>query len=403
MGTVPDVFIVGAARTPIGKFLGGLAGLKASDLGAVAIKEAIKRARLGGDEVDEVLMGHVVQGGQGQAPARQASIKAGISPAVGAVAINKVCGSGLKAVMMGAQAIKAGDAECVVAGGQESMSTVPHYLFSGRTGQKLGDVVLRDGAVYDGLWCSFNGSHMIDLAQYTAVKAGLAREELDAFAARSQQKAAAAWAAGKFSREIAEVVIPQRTGDPIVVAKDESVRGDTTPEKLARLPAVTRGAPAGAGPGGMITAGNAPGLNDGGAALVLMSEARVKAKSAKPLARVVAYANGAADPKELFFAPIIAVENLMKKMGVGIGHFDLIEANEAFAAQALADGKALGWDWERVNVNGGAIALGHPIGASGARVLVTLLHALEDRNLKTGLATLCLGGGEAVALAVERV
>jgi acetyl-CoA C-acetyltransferase len=397
MGTYPEVFIVGAARTPIGKFLGGLAGLKASDLGAVAIKEAIKRAGIGGDEVDEVLMGHVVQGGQGQAPARQALIKAGISPTVGAVAINKVCGSGLKAVMMGTQAIRAGDAECVVAGGQESMSTVPHYLFSGRTGQKLGDAVLKDGAVFDGLWCSFNDSHMIDLAQYTAQKAGLQREELDVFAAKSQQKAAAAWAAGKFAREIVEVVIPQRKGDPVVVGKDESVRGDTTAEGLARLPAVTREK------GGMITAGNAPGLNDAGAALVLMSEARVKAKGAKPLARVVAYANGALEPKELFFAPIVAVENLMKKMGVKIGHFDLIEANEAFAAQALADGKALGWDWERVNVNGGAIALGHPIGASGARVLVTLLHALQDRNLKTGLATLCLGGGEAVALAVERV
>jgi len=397
MGTYPEVFIVGAARTPIGKFLGGLAGLKASDLGAVAIKEAIKRAGIGGDEVDEVLMGHVVQGGQGQAPARQALIKAGISPTVGAVAINKVCGSGLKAVMMGTQAIRAGDAECVVAGGQESMSTVPHYLFSGRTGQKLGDAVLKDGAVFDGLWCSFNDSHMIDLAQYTAQKAGLQREELDVFAAKSQQKAAAAWAAGKFAREIIEVVIPQRKGDPVVVGKDESVRGDTTAEGLAKLPAVTREK------GGMITAGNAPGLNDAGAALVLMSEARVKAKGAKPLARVVAYANGAVEPKELFFAPIVAVENLMKKMGVKIGHFDLIEANEAFAAQALADGKALGWDWERVNVNGGAIALGHPIGASGARVLVTLLHALQDRNLKTGLATLCLGGGEAVALAVERV
>jgi acetyl-CoA C-acetyltransferase len=397
MGTYPEVFIVGAARTPIGKFLGGLAGLKASDLGAVAIKEAMKRAGIGGDEVDEVLMGHVVQGGQGQAPARQALIKAGISPTVGAVAINKVCGSGLKAVMMGTQAIRAGDAECVVAGGQESMSTVPHYLFSGRTGQKLGDVVLRDGAIFDGLWCSFNDSHMIDLAQYTAQKAGLQREELDVFAAKSQQKAAAAWATGKFAREIAEVVIPQRKGDPVVVGKDESVRGDTTAEALAKLPAVTREK------GGVITAGNAPGLNDAGAALVIMSEARVKAKGAKPLARVVAYANGAVEPKELFFAPIVAVENLMKKMGVKIGHFDLIEANEAFAAQALADGKALGWDWERVNVNGGAIALGHPIGASGARVLVTLLHALQDRNLKTGLATLCLGGGEAVALAVERV
>ena len=397
MSAYPDVFIVGAARTPIGRFLGRLAGLKASDLGAVAIREALRRAHVAGDQVDEVILGHVVQGGQGQAPARQALIKAGIPATVGAVAINKVCGSGLKAVMLGAQAIKAGDAGCVVAGGQESMSTAPHYLFSGRSGTKLGDMTLKDGAVYDGLWCSFNDSHMIELAQYTAVKAGLRREELDAFALGSQQKAAAAWAAGRFAKEIAAVSIPQRKGDPVIVSQDESVRPDTTLETLARLPAVTRDQ------GGMITAGNAPGLSDGGAALVLMSGERAKTTGAKPLARVVAYATGGTDPKDLFFAPIDAVERLMKKMGVGIGHFDRIEANEAFAAQALADGRALGWDWDRVNVNGGAIALGHPIGASGARILVTLLHALEDRDLKTGLATLCLGGGNAVALAIERV
>ncbi len=397
MSAYPDVFIVGAARTPIGRFLGGLAGLRASDLGAIAIREAMKRAGVTGDQVDEVLMGHVVQGGQGQAPARQALIKAGISATAGAVAINKVCGSGLKTVMLGAQAIKAGDAGCVVAGGQESMSTAPHYLFSGRNGTKLGDVTLKDGAVFDGLWCSFNDTHMIELAQYTAAKAGLQRGELDAYALGSQQKTAAAWAAGKFAKEIAEVSIPQRKGDPVVISKDESPRADTTLEALAKLPAVTKDK------GGMITAGNAPGLNDGGAALVLMSGERAKAAGAKPLARVVAYATGGTDPKDLFFAPIDAVERLMKKMGVGIGHFDLIEANEAFAAQALADGRALGWDWERVNVNGGAIALGHPIGASGARILVTLLYALQDRGLKTGMATLCLGGGNAVALAIERI
>jgi acetyl-CoA C-acetyltransferase len=393
----PDVFIVGAARTPIGKFLGALSPLKAADLGAIAIKEAMSRAGISGNDVDEVLMGHVVQGGQGQAPARQAQIKAGINPAAGAVTINKVCGSGLKAVMLAAQAIKAGDAHCVVAGGQESMSTVPHYLFTGRAGQKLGDMTLRDGIVFDGLWCAFNDCHMIDLAQYTAEKAGLKREELDRFAAESQQKAGAALAAGRFSREIAPVAIPQRKGDPVVVSQDESVRADTTAEALAKLPPVTRDK------NGMITAGNAPGLNDGGAALVLMSGERVRERGVKPLARVVAYATGGGEPKELFFAPVDAVQKLMKKMGVTIGHFDLIEANEAFAAQALADGRALGWDWSRVNVNGGAVALGHPIGASGARVLVTLLHALEQRGKKTGFATLCLGGGNAVALAVERV
>ena len=397
MSVYPDVFIVGAARTPIGKFLGGLAPLKASDLGAIAIREAMSRARIGGKDVDEVLMGHVVQGGQGQAPARQAQIKAGIDPVVGAVTINKVCGSGLKAVMMGTQAIKAGDAECVVAGGQESMSTAPHYLFTGRTGTKLGDTTLRDGVVLDGLWCSFNDCHMIELAQYTAEKAKLTRAEIDEFSVKSHQKAAAAWAACHFSKEVVPVSIPLRKGEPVVIAKDESIRPDTTIEGLTKLGPVTKDK------GGMITAGNAPGLNDGGAAVVLMSGARVKERGAKPLARVVAYATGGGEPKDLFFAPIDAVEKLMKKMGVTIGHFDLIEANEAFAAQAVADGKALGWDWDRVNVNGGAVALGHPIGASGARVLVTLVHALEQRNLKTGLATLCLGGGNAVALAVERV
>jgi acetyl-CoA C-acetyltransferase len=393
----PDVFIVGAARTPIGKFLGALSSLKGSDLGAIAIREAMSRAGVGGGEIDEVLMGHVVQGGQGQAPARQSQIKAGIDPRVGAVTINKVCGSGLKAVMLGAQAIKAGDADCIVAGGQESMSTAPHYLFGSRTGVKLGDTTLKDGAIYDGLWCSFNDCHMIELAQYTAEKAGLTRAAIDTFSANSQKKAAAAIAAGRFEREIVPVSIPQRKGDPVIVRQDECVRPDTTVEALAKLPAVTKDK------GGMITAGNAPGLNDGGAALVLMSGARLKEKNAKPLARVIAYATGGGEPKDLFFAPIDAVQKLMKKMNVQIGHFDLIEANEAFAAQAVADGNALGWDWDRVNVNGGAVALGHPIGASGARVLVTLLYALEQRGKKTGMATLCLGGGNAVALAIERI
>ncbi|HET9327789.1 MAG TPA: acetyl-CoA C-acetyltransferase [Candidatus Eisenbacteria bacterium] len=396
MTSYPEVFVVGAARTPIGRFLGGLSPLKASDLGAIAIREAMKRASVAGDQVDEVLMGHVVQGGQGQAPARQAQIKAGIDPKVGAVTINKVCGSGLKAVMMGAQAIKAGDAHCIVAGGMESMSTAPHYLFSGRTGQKLGDTVMKDGVVMDGLWCSFNDCHMIELAQYTFEKAGLSRGEIDEFSASSHQKAARAWAECHFSKEVVPVSIPQRKGDPVVIGKDESIRPESTPETLAKLPAVTRDK------GGAITAGNAPGLNDGGAAVILMSGERVKQSGAKPLARVIAYATGGGEPKDLFFAPVDAVEKLLKKMGVKIGHFDLIEANEAFAAQAIADGKALGWDWDRVNVNGGAVALGHPIGASGARVLVTLLHALEQRGKKTGMATLCLGGGNAVALAVER-
>jgi acetyl-CoA C-acetyltransferase len=313
------------------------------------------------------------------------------------VTINKVCGSGLKAVMMGAQAIKAGDAHCVVAGGMESMSTAPHYLFGGRLGQKLGDTTLRDAAVYDGLWCSFNDSHMIDLAQYTAEKAKLTRAELDEFSARSQQKAARAMAEGRFRAEIVPVPVPQRKGEPVPVTSDESVRPDTTVEVLAKLAPVTRSKD------GVITAGNAPGLNDGAAAVVLMSGERAKARGARPLARVEAYATGGGEPKDLFFAPIDAVNRLMAKMGVKIGYWDLIEANEAFAAQALADGRALGWDWNRVNVNGGAVALGHPIGASGARVLVTLIHALRDRGKQKGLATLCLGGGNAVAMSVELV
>src|SRR5439155_16418106 len=250
--------IVSGVRTPIGRFLGGLASRKAPELGAIAVAEAMKRAQLGPSDPEEVILGHVVQGGAGQAPARQAQIKAGIDPAVGALTINKVCGSGLKAVMLGAQAIKAGDAECVVAGGQESMSTAPHYLFSGRTGQKLGDTTLKDGAVMDGLWCSFNDCHMIELAQYTAEKAKLTREELDRFSADSHRKAAEAWAACRFSKEVVPVRIPQRKGDPIVIAKDEAIRPDTTPEGLAKLPAVTRDK------SGMITAGNAPGLNDAG-------------------------------------------------------------------------------------------------------------------------------------------
>ena len=277
------------------------------------------------------------------------------------------------------------------------MSTAPHYLFQGRTGTKLGDIAMKDGVVHDGLWCTFNDCHMIELAQYTAEKAGLARERIDQFSVDSQRKAAAAQAAGAFDREMAPVSIPQRKGDPIVVSRDESVRGDTTLEGLAKLGPVTRQKD------GVITAGNAPGLNDGGAALVLMSAERVKQTGARPLARVTGYATGGGEPKDLFFAPIVAVQKLMSQMGVGIDHFDLIEANEAFAAQALADGDGLGWDWSRVNVNGGAVALGHPIGASGARILTTLLYALEARDQATGLATLCLGGGNAVALAVERV
>ncbi len=388
--------IVSGVRTPIGKFLGSLSPLKAPELGAIAVAEAMKRAQLGASDPEEVILGHVVQGGVGQAPARQAQIKAGIDPAVGALTINKVCGSGLKAVMLAAQAIRAGDARIVVAGGMESMSNVPHYLYTGRTGVKLGDTTLVDGVVKDGLWCSFNECHMGGLAEFTAENSKITREQQDQFSVESHQKAAAATRAGKFKQEIVCVHIPQRKGDPICIADDEPIRPDTTMETLGKLsPAFQKG--------GTVTAGNAPGLNDGAAALVVMEEEEAKRRGLKPMARITGYATGGGEPKRLFYAPVVAVKKLLALTGKALDSYDLIEANEAFAVQALADGQELGWDWSRVNVNGGAVALGHPIGASGARVLVTLLHALEDRGGKSGIATLCLGGGNAVALAVERI
>jgi len=386
--------IVAGARTPIGKFLGGLAPLTAPKLGAIAIAEAMKRAQLGAGDPDEVIMGHVVQGGAGQAPARQAQLAAGIDPAIGALTINKVCGSGLKAVMLAAQAVRAGDAKIIVAGGMESMSNVPHYLYTGRTGVKLGDAKLVDGVIKDGLWCSFNDSHMGVLAEFTASNSKIGRAEQDEFSVQSHLKAAAAMKAGRFTAEIAPVSIAQRKGDPVVIADDEPVRPDTTIEGLAKLPSAFQ-------KDGTVTAGNAPGLNDGGAALIVMEEQEALRRGLKPLARITGYATGGGEPKMLFYAPVVAVNKLLQITGKKLDAYDLIEANEAFAVQALADGKELGWDWSRVNVNGGAVALGHPIGASGARVLVTLLYAMKDRGAKSGLATLCLGGGSAVALAVE--
>jgi len=391
-----NAVIVSGARTPIGKFLGGLSSLKAPELGAIAVAEAMKRAQLGPDDPEEVILGHVVQGGAGQAPARQAQIKAGISPDVGALTINKVCGSGLKAVMLAAQAIRARDSKIVVAGGMESMSNVPHYLYTGRTGVKLGDTTLVDGVVKDGLWCSFNECHMGSLAEFTASNSNISREQQDEFSVQSHAKAAAATKAGKFKKEIVCVHIPQKKGDPICVADDEPIREGTTMETLGKLPPAFQ-------KGGTVTAGNAPGLNDGAAALVVMSEEEARLRGLKPLARITGYATGGGEPKRLFYAPVVAVNKLLQLTGKKLDSYDLIEANEAFAVQALADGQELGWDWNRVNVNGGAVALGHPIGASGARVLVTLLHALEDRGGKSGIATLCLGGGNAVAMAVERV
>jgi acetyl-CoA C-acetyltransferase len=388
--------IVAAARTPIGKFLGSLASVSAPELGAVAIRAALERAGIPAADVEEVIMGNVVQGGVGQAPARQALLKAGVPSSVSALTINKVCGSGLKAVMLAAQAIKAGDAQVIVAGGQESMSNAPYYVNGMRTGVKLGDQTMIDGMIRDGLWCSSCDVHMGSHAEYTATKAGITRQAQDEFAAGSHRKAVAAQAAGRFTAEIAPVSVPGRKGATIV-DRDEGPRGDTTAEGLTKLrPAFAKGDDA------TVTAGNSSSLNDGGAALVVTSLAYAEAHGLEILGRIDGYATGAVDPRELFFAPITAVKNLMKKQGRTIGQYDLIEANEAFASQALANGAGLEWDWDRVNVNGGAIALGHPIGASGARVLTTLLYALKDRDLHTGLATLCLGGGDAVALSVSR-
>jgi acetyl-CoA C-acetyltransferase len=337
----------------------------------------------------------------GQAPARQAQIKAGIPASVSAMTVNKVCGSGLKAVMLAAQAIKAGDREVIVAGGQESMSNAPYYVYGMRGGVKAGDQTMVDGMIKDGLWCAFCDVHMGRHAEYTARKAGVTREAQDEFAAASHRKAVAAIDAGKFKNEIAPVTIASKKGNTIVDT-DESPRRDTSVEVLAKLrPAFPN--KDGSAADLSVTAGNAPGLNDGGAALVVASEAFAKAHDLPILARIDAYATGAVEPQELFFAPIRAVQNLMAKENSKIGDYDLIEANEAFASQSIADGEGLGWDWNRVNVNGGAIALGHPIGASGARVLTTLLHALKDRGLRRGLATLCLGGGDAVALSVTRM
>jgi acetyl-CoA C-acetyltransferase len=387
--------ILSAVRTPIGRYLGGLASLSAPRLGAVAIRAAVERAGIGPDRVDEVIMGHVLQGGTGQAPARQAAIHAGLPGTVPALTINKVCGSGLKAVMLAAQAIRAGDAQCVVAGGMESMSNAPHYLYGMRAGIKAGNSQLVDGMIHDGLWDSFSNSHMGTLAEYTARKAGVTREDQDRFALESHEKAVAAMDACRFKAETIAVEIAGKKGTT-TIELDEGPRKETSLAALAALkPSFQEG--------GTVTAGNAPGLNDGASAVVVTSLAFAQQHRLAPLARIVAYATGGGEPQDLFFAPIVAVRSLLAKTGTTIGDYDLIEANEAFAVQALADGRALGWDWVRVNVNGGAIALGHPIGASGARVLTTLLHALQDRKKTRGLATLCLGGGNAVALSVELV
>lgn len=386
--------ILSAVRTPIGNFRKALSKFTAPQLGAIVIREAIERAGIDGSTIDEVFMGQVLQGGSGQAPARQAAIGAGLPASIPATTVNKVCGSGLKSVMLASSMIKAGDGTVFVAGGQESMSNAPYILKTARSGMRLGHAEATDLLIGDGLWCGFNNCHMGELAEYTAEKVSLSREELDEFAANSQKKAAEAQAAGKFEDEIVPVEIPQRIGDPLQFTEDEFIRPGTTAESLGKLrPAFIKD--------GIVTAGNASGINDGASALVVAARTAAEEAGAPIMARITGYAQAAIEPKDIFFAPIRAAQILMDRLGASIGDFDCIEANEAFAAQALADGKELGWDWDRVNVHGGAIALGHPIGASGARVLTTLLYALKDRGEKRGLAILCLGGGGAVALAVE--
>jgi acetyl-CoA C-acetyltransferase len=385
--------ILSAVRTPIGKYLGALASVRAPALGALVIGEAVRRAGVEPAAVSEVIVGNVLQGGVGQAPARQAAIGAGLPGTIPSLTINKVCGSGLKAVMLAAQAIKAGDASCVVAAGMESMSNAPHYLYGLRGGLRAGNSELVDGMIHDGLWDSFSNSHMGSLAEYTATKAGVSRADQDRFALDSHQKAVAALEACRFKAETVPVTVNGKKG-PSLVEKDEGPRKDTSLAALAALPPAFP-------PGATVTAGNAAAVNDGASALVVATLAFARAHGLTPLARITGYATGGGEPRDLFFAPIVAVQSLMARAKTTIGDYDLIEANEAFAAQMLADGRALGWDWDRVNVNGGAIALGHPIGASGARVLTTLLYALKQRQKRSGLATLCLGGGNAVALSVE--
>lgn len=388
-----NAVIVGAARTPTGKFLGNLAGFTAPQLGAIAIQEAVRRSGVTPDAIEEVIMGNVVSAGIGQAPARQAAIGAGLPDDIPAFTVNKVCGSGLKAVMLAAQAIRAGDEQVFVAGGMESMSNAPYLLAKARTGYRMGNGEIIDAVVHDGLWCAFEDIHMGNEAEIIAEKFCVTRPEQDQFALQSQQRAAAATAAGRFKEEIVPIEVKQKKG-VLLVDSDEPIRSDTSIEALTKLkPAFQQG--------GTVTAGNAPGLSDGASATVVVDEEVARAQRLTTLARIIDYASAAITPRYVFAAPTRAVNRLLERTGLRMNDFDLIEVNEAFAAQALANGKELGWDWSRVNVNGGAIALGHPIGSSGSRVLTTLIYELRRRGGGRGLATLCLGGGGAVAMAVE--
>jgi len=390
-----DIVIVAAARTAVGKFGGTLAKLPASELGATVIKALLERSKLAGEQISEVVLGQVLQAGCGQNPARQAVIKAGLPQAVPAMTINKVCGSGLKAVMLAAQAIRDGDSEIVIAGGQENMSLAPHVLPGSRDGQRMGDWKLVDTMISDGLWDVYNQYHMGITAENVAKKYGVTREQQDALALASQQKAAAAQEAGRFNDEIVPVTIPQKKGDPVVFAADEYLNRKTSAEALAGLrPAFDKA--------GSVTAGNASGINDGAAGVVVMSAAKAAALGLTPLARIASYASAALDPAYMGMGPVPASRRALERAGWKASDLDLLEVNEAFAAQACAVHQEMGWDTSKVNVNGGAIAIGHPIGASGCRILVTLLHEMQRRGAKKGLASLCIGGGMGVALTVER-
>ena len=390
-----DIVIVSAVRTGVGKFGGSLAKISAAELGALVVREAVARAGIEPGAGSEVILGQVLQAGCGQNPARQASIKGGLPDSVPAMTINKVCGSGLKAVMLAAQAVRDGDAEIVVAGGQENMSAAPHVLPGSRDGMRMGNWNLVDTMVHDGLWDAFNHYHMGTTAENVAKKHGITREMQDAFAAASQNKAEAAQKSGRFADEIVPVLLPQRKGDPVAFATDEFVRHGVSAEALAGLrPAFDKG--------GSVTAGNASGLNDGAAAVVVMSASRAASLGLRPLASIRAYANAGLDPAYMGMGPVPASTRCLSRAGWKPQDLDLMEINEAFAAQALAVNQQMGWDTSKVNVNGGAIAIGHPIGASGCRILVTLLHEMQKRDARKGLASLCIGGGMGVALAVER-
>ncbi|WP_457980259.1 acetyl-CoA C-acetyltransferase [Ectopseudomonas composti] len=390
-----DVVIVAATRTAIGSFQGSLADIPAPELGAIVIKRLLEQTGLDAAQVDEVILGQVLTAGSGQNPARQAAIRANLPHAVPAMTLNKVCGSGLKALHLAAQAIRCGDAEVIIAGGMENMSLSPYVLPKARTGLRMGHAQMIDSMIVDGLWDAFNDYHMGITAENLVDKYGISREAQDAFAAASQQKAVAAIEAGRFDAEITPVLIPQRKGDPVAFTRDEQPRAGTTAESLAKLkPAFKKD--------GSVTAGNASSLNDGAAAVLLMSASKAQALGLPVLAKIAGYANAGVDPAIMGIGPVSATRRCLDKAGWSLDDLDLIEANEAFAAQALSVGQELGWDADKVNVNGGAIALGHPIGASGCRVLVSLLHEMIRRDAKKGLATLCIGGGQGVALAIER-